>query len=135
MNCLHCNKSFIETHGSQKYCSISCKKIEHQFRKNEWRNKNLVKARNAQENYRQKNKSYYAEKQRRRNLHLKQAFPNWANRELICLIYQQAQLLKQEVDHIIPLRGKFVSGLHVETNLRIIPKSLNCKKGNRNHVD
>jgi hypothetical protein len=38
------------------------------------------------------------------------------------------------VDHEIPLKGKYVSGLHVETNLRIIPAVENLKKGRR-HVD
>lgn len=35
------------------------------------------------------------------------------------------------VDHIIPLQGKFVSGLHVPTNVRVIPGIENVKKANR----
>lgn len=35
-----------------------------------------------------------------------------------------------EVDHIIPLRGEFVSGLHVPTNLQVIPKAVNRAKRN-----
>lgn len=36
-----------------------------------------------------------------------------------------------EVDHVVPLRGEIVSGLHVPTNLQVIPKADNRNK--RNH--
>jgi hypothetical protein len=35
------------------------------------------------------------------------------------------------VDHIIPLQGKLVSGLHVPTNVRVIPGIENVRKANR----
>jgi len=39
--------------------------------------------------------------------------------------------IKHEVDHIIPIKGKNVSGLHVPWNLQILTKSKNAKKRNR----
>lgn len=38
--------------------------------------------------------------------------------------------IEWHVDHIIPLKGTLVSGLHIWNNLRVIPKQLNLAKGN-----
>jgi len=48
--------------------------------------------------------------------------------------YRVCSNLKVEVDHIIPIRGKNVCGLHCEDNLQLMTKPANCAKNNRLHV-
>lgn len=78
-----------------------------------------------------------ANTRRRRN---RQATPSWVTAEeraQIRALYAEAQKITQslgvpyEVDHIYPLISDQVCGLHVLTNLRIIPKSENLKKSNQ----
>lgn len=79
---------------------------------------------------------YYSQKEILRRERVKQLQPLWANQFFIDEAYDLATRRTEttgtpwEVDHILPLRGKAVSGLHVETNLRVIPRSENRRKFN-----
>lgn len=68
-----------------------------------------------------------------------QAVPKWLNAEMqleIKKLFKTAKELTEktgiphEVDHIIPLRGKSVSGLHVPWNLQVLTQSQNRSKKN-----
>jgi hypothetical protein len=56
--------------------------------------------------------------------------PRWANLTAIAEIYS-ARPDGYHVDHIVPLQGKTVCGLHVEHNLQYLSAVENIKKGNR----
>jgi hypothetical protein len=84
------------------------------------------------------NKPLKAALQAKRKSVILQRTPKWdADAHLIVAKYQVAAMLSREtgeqhhVDHIIPLQGKYVSGLHVFSNLRVIPGSDNVKKSNK----
>jgi hypothetical protein len=73
-----------------------------------------------------------------------QATPRWLTKEQyyeIEQLYIEASRLSKvtgtqhDVDHIVPLQGKEVSGLHVPWNLQILEHIPNVKKGNKLIVD
>ena len=56
--------------------------------------------------------------------------PKWADLEKIRAIYTNCPD-GQHVDHIVPLRGRTVSGLHVENNLQYLSSAQNLHKSNK----
>lgn len=86
------------------------------------------------------NPEQHSVRQKKRMRALALATPGWLTdeqRKQIQWFYDMAkelQWLSEElltVDHIIPLQGRSVRGLHVPWNLQILPHSLNCQKGNQ----
>ncbi|MDB4312179.1 HNH endonuclease [bacterium] len=108
-------------------------------RARKYREENREKCREAcRRNYR-KHKSYYVSKDARRRAFKLKAQPAWIGGEenfLLEEIYSLAKMrtemtnLRWEVDHIIPLQGKNVCGLHVPSNLQIITEFENRSKSN-----
>ena len=65
-----------------------------------------------------------------RKLRIKRATPAWANLGAIKEFYKNKPD-GHHVDHIIPLQGKDVCGLHVLENLQYLTAEENLRKGNR----
>lgn len=71
------------------------------------------------------------------------ATPKWLTKQQLVEItafytkskeLEKATGIKYQVDHIVPLQGKLVSGLHVPWNLQVITAEENLSKGNRYEV-
>lgn len=73
---------------------------------------------------------YQREYQKRRKALKLSRVPKWANLDKIKEIYKTCPE-GYHVDHIIPLKGELVSGLHVEYNLQHLPAKDNLVKGNK----
>jgi hypothetical protein len=113
----------------------------------DYREKNLEERRAYD---RQQSKIYYnankgscMEKSSRRRACMIGATPPWVDekhRQRLLSIYKTCRNVSEKtgkehhVDHIVPLNGKNVCGLHVWWNLRIIPAKMNLSKGNKLEV-
>jgi hypothetical protein len=157
--CKNCSEPLGEGKRSHaKFCTIQCKKnAEHKrriadrdkreanrLRSKAWREANKDRARSKVSEWQRQNRSrctaigmkYIAAK--------KSASPDWINEDMeeqINNIYWLADDLKKvspddyHVDHILPLQGRDICGLHVPWNLQVLPSDINIGKGNRTNEE
>jgi hypothetical protein len=62
------------------------------------------------------------------------ACPKWLTKEQLLEIqniYFEAKIKGLEVDHIVPLQGNNVCGLHVPWNLQLLSRAENASKSNK----
>jgi len=107
----------------------------------------LYRAKNK-ERLQEKNKKWWEANPDKRVAYLakrraKHRMPKWVNKEekfLITEVYSLAKLRTKmtnivwHVDHVIPLLGTKVSGLHTIYNLQVIPAKLNQQKNNNYEI-
>ena len=107
-----------------------------------WREKNVgnLKIKECKRLYKARNPDAQVFYCAKRRASLMQRIPKWLTPDDIWLIKQAYSLARLRtkmfgfqwhVDHVIPLQGKFVSGLHVPTNLQVIPWNENVSKANK----
>ena len=126
----HCKECI--TSENIKYFDLEKEKILKRCRKYRIINKEIVN--NKAKIYRQNNKYIFNAKTAKYRASKLKATPNWANLIAIKEIYRTCPE-GYHVDHIVPLQGELVCGLHCEFNLQHLPASENLSKGNRFEVD
>lgn len=80
-----------------------------------------------QARWRKANPERYRALQQEREAAMRTQTPSWADRDAMKKFYENRPE-GHEVDHIVPLQGKIVSGLHVLCNLQYLPAEENRKK-------
>ena len=152
--CGSCSVDIGHLHPNSRYCSTACRRLvgraaerEHpdfKERRNaanvRWNVNNPEKRKEVSSRYRESNLEYYASKRAERRAAQLERTPVWlteGHKADILSMYSLAKKLgdlcgiEYEVDHIVPLQGSAVSGLHVPWNLQILTKTSNRRKGNR----
>ena len=119
---------------SKKYASENKEKIS-QYHK-DWYKENTESEKQRTKKWRQENNGWANFLRTNSKPRYKKAIPSWADHEKMKAFYVEADRLSSEtgikysVDHIVPIKGKFVSGLHVEYNLQVIKLTDNIIKHN-----
>jgi len=98
-------------------------------RASDWAKANRQRRREIMRAWAKRNPEKHNENQKKYIAMIKLRTPKWANIEQIKEFYRNCPY-GYHVDHIIPLRGKNVSGLHVIENLQYLPAIENINKSN-----
>lgn len=105
-----------------------------------WKRNNPERAAEVAKKTRLKNKARILANKAKYRAAKRNKTPAWVNKDHLLMIKEAYELailrtklfgFAWHVDHIIPLNGKTVSGLHVIENLRVIPGAENLLKNNK----
>lgn len=121
----------------KKYLSREDVQTAARARTREWTKANPEKKRAMDAAFKEANKALVTSYKAARRARVLRATPSWLTPEhwvQIRAVYAEAERLtretgiEHEVDHIVPLQGKTVCGLHVPWNLRAIPAVQNNRR-------
>lgn len=131
--CRMCQADEAVIYGNKNKEKISVQRAEHT-------KKNKERLAEYASIYRKNNPGKINAKTAKRRAQKRKATPKWLTEvhwKQIEAFYIEAAELKEktgiphEVDHIIPLRGDIVKGLHVPWNLRVVTRSENRHKSRK----
>lgn len=140
-----CKKNHVAPRRAVNGCCTECEKEKNnsEVRKkymSKYASENRAKVRKIASEWQKKNKGKVNANTALRHTAKLQRTPKWLSKHdklhIKCL-YQVAAMRTREsdyawhVDHVIPLQGETVCGLHVPLNLQVIPAYDNVSKGNR----
>ncbi len=111
----------------------SRRKMSPAERSKQWRTKNPTRYKELRREIYRRTKPKFLARNAQRKARAKQATPEWLSptqKQQIVHMYETCPP-GHHVDHIVPLRGKNVCGLHVPWNLQHLPADENNRKGNR----
>ena len=124
--------------AKQKYADANRDAVRERIAK--WRKENKEKMSVIRKNWRDNNKYKSQAYTRKRQAAKIQRTPKWLSKDDFWMLEEAYELATKrseifgfqwDVDHIIPLQGKTVSGFHVPWNVQVIPAIVNSKKGAR----
>jgi 5-methylcytosine-specific restriction endonuclease McrA len=121
---------------------VSCHKAQHEKYRATAGAIELKKAYNKKygKSYSRLNRPKLNAREAKRRSTKQNATPSWltdSHRLQMLSVYELAKECevltgdKYHVDHIVPLQGETVCGLHVPWNLQVLPADINIAKGNR----
>lgn len=108
--------------------------------KQAWAERNRDKVKAAKDRWKKNNREKHLEQSKSNKMARAKRMPKWVDKDEIFMIHEAYRLARARtemhgflwhVDHIIPLRGKNVCGLHVMANLQVIPAKDNLHKLNK----
>jgi hypothetical protein len=105
-----------------------------------WAAKNPDRWKEIIRDWHRRNPGYATAKVMEREAQKLRATPSWMDPERVEAVYALARKcrdegMKVEVDHLVPLRGRTVCGLHTHDNLAVVERRDNMSKGNRRWPD
>ena len=127
--CKECHSAYYKKYNKDN-------KVEANKKSREYYNKHKDRLAVLKKDYTKDNLAHFNSYNALRRANKIKATPSWADHDAVKRLYIVSRFMKDKlgenyhVDHMIPLNGENICGLHCETNLQLMPALENMSKGN-----